>query len=98
MAIKERDSVTAKVIDCDLGECSVEQATCDMKITVSQSTHLFVIYVADHDLFEAHKIAIALNKTVDNVLFRAEAHPKAGGAEWLLKHIETGKTFYSPGA
>ena len=95
--VKQKDSI-AGWMDLDATESAVECAVDQFQLPVHIDSHVFVLYVHKESLFSGHCVASKMNRLCDNVTFKVEAHDGDDVGEWLLRHIGSGKSYYSPGA
>lgn len=87
------------VIPVDLVEASLEDAITYLGIDISKNAHLFTVKVGPAYPIHQQKILIELSRIFSNVLFRLDVWEESElRDEWLLTHIESGKSYYSPGA
>lgn len=84
-------------IDADLSEASFEDALNLLDVGIAEGVHLFEIRVGTRLAFSAARISNRFNKEIDNWLIRVNVDEFIIGDKWFVIHIESGKTFYSPG-
>lgn len=86
-------------VSADLTEYSLYDAIELMDINIVHGMHLFVVYINKDASMFAHKEVTAFNRRFDNILVRCDIDPDSViEAEWLVRHVESGKSVYSPGA
>jgi len=98
MSIKQYDSLELGT-DADLTECSLVDAVGMMGIDIASGAHIFTIHVNLESLANAHRVVTQFNRVYDNIVARTTcSEGSTDRDEWLVVHLESGKSVYSCGA